>query len=102
MSELNNNQVPEQKAENNGAAVQNPAPQQAPVAQAAATQPTQQKEGLGAKIKKHWKGIAIGATGILAAGASVFTAYKKGKQVGINSIPYPQQPEEDYSLNPNE
>ena len=81
--------------------VQNEVPvvQAEPVAQTAEVA-TEQKNGFGKWLKKHWKAVVGGVTGALAVGGSAVVAYKKGKAAGINSVPLPDQ--EDYSLNPNE
>lgn len=71
-------------------------PQNAPQKQTPAEEP----KGFGTWLKKHWKGVTAGITGVGAAVGSAILAYKKGKQAGVNSVPVMEQ--EDYSLNPNE
>ena len=44
----------------------------------------EQKEGFGAWLKRHWKGVTAGGAGLGAAAASVVLAYKKGKQIGVD------------------
>lgn len=62
-----------------------------------------EQKGFGNWLKKHKKGVIAAVTGFTATVGSAFVAYKKGKAAGIMSVPAPQgQPEEDYSLNPNE
>lgn len=70
-------------------------PQQVQVVQ------VEQKEGVGAWLKRHWKGVVAGIVGTGATVGSAVIAYKKGKAAGIMSVPAPNQ-DEDYSLNPNE
>ena len=80
---------------------QNNAPEQpAPVAQAT-VQVVEQKNGFGAWLKKHWKGLTAGVLGPGGLVTSAFVAYKKGKAAGMAQTPMPVE-QEDYSLNPNE
>lgn len=65
------------------------------------TTPTEPKEGLKSKLKKHWKGVVGGIVGLGTVVASGVVAYKKGKAAGAACVPMVQQ-DEDYSLNPNE
>ena len=60
----------------------------------------QQSEGVGNWLKRHWKGLTAGVAGVAATVTSAIVAYKKGKAAGVMSVPV--QPQEDYSLNPNE
>ena len=96
MSELNNGtQVP-----NDGAVeanVQQPV-QNPPVVQTPAPVTTvEQKPNW---FKRNWKKILAGAGAVVAVVGSGVAAYSKGKKAGVN-MAYAQQPEEDYSLDPN-
>ena len=94
---------------NGGQPVQNPngeVPAQPETPQVMVVQqPTvvpEQKQGIGTWCKQHWKGLVASVTGVLAIGGTAVAAYKRGKAVGIMSVPMPPQAEaEDYSLDPN-
>ena len=60
---------------------------------------TEPKETLMTKAKKHWKGLTAGALGIVGIVLSARAAYKRGK--AASTICEPEQPGEDYTLNPN-
>lgn len=94
MSELNNG------TQNDGAVeanvqqpVQNPPVVQTPVA---TTTETKQPNW----FKRNWKKILAGAGAVVAVVGSGVAAYSKGKKAGV-AMGYAQQPEEDYSLDPN-
>lgn len=72
-------------------------PQQPVVVVQTVAAPDEKKESW---LKRHWKAVAAGAAALGTAVATTVVAYKKGKAVGIASVPMPEP--EDYSLNPNE
>ena len=53
-------------------------------------------------FKRNWKKILAGAGAVAAVVGSGVAAYSKGKKAGVNiGYAQAQQPEEDYSLDPN-
>lgn len=96
-NEKNGQEVEQQQVQNT------PEQQPAPVEQqqVTTTEP-EKKEGFGGWLKRHWKGTVAGVAAVFAVGGSAYAAYRKGKAVGINSVPVNTGEQEDYSLNPNE
>lgn len=90
---MNENEKNETKVEGTteGKQVETP-----PVAQATATTTTE-KETLGQKLKKHWKGLTAAAAGLLIVGGSAVAAYRRGK-----AAQYDPTIGDDGSINPNE
>lgn len=62
----------------------------------AATPTEKTKETLGAKLKRHWKGVAAGAAALLVIGGSAFAAHRRGKAAAYAGT------EDDFTVNPNE
>lgn len=74
--------------------------QQQPQQNGQQVQQEPEQKGFGKWLKRNWKKIAVAASGAAAIGGSAVVAYKRGKAAGIQSVPYPTEPE-DYSLDPN-
>lgn len=101
MSEVVNNNT---QAQNDGAvnaeAVQQPV--NPPVVQTQTSVATTTETKQPNWFKRNWKKILAGAGAVVAVVGSGAAAYAKGKKAGVNiGYSQAQQPEEDYSLDPN-
>lgn len=63
--------------------------------------PAQQKPGVKAWLKQHWKGVVGTVVAVGAAAAGTAKAYSLGKQNGMNMQPPTGGYDPEYGLNPN-